>query len=136
MVATTAFEAFKKGDFDIYSVITPKRWVTETNTAPFQKNWIIKQKIYNYAPHGFNGLAFNMRKPLFRDVRIREAISHLLDRKYILEKLMFNQYQPLSSYGRPYTVLLKPMSRLPTIPPKPSNFLKKQVIPDWIMRVI
>jgi microcin C transport system substrate-binding protein len=100
MTATVAYEAFKKGDFDIYDEITPKRWVTETNSTPFQKNWIVKQKIYNYAPRGFYGLSFNMRKPLFQDIRIREAISHLLDRKYIIEKLMFNEYQPLSSYWR------------------------------------
>jgi microcin C transport system substrate-binding protein len=98
MDPNVAFEAFKKGDFDIYDEVSSKRWVTETNTTPFRKNWIVKQKIYNYTPQGFSGLAFNMRKPLFQDIRVREAISHLLDRKYLLEKITYNQYQPLTSY--------------------------------------
>ncbi len=98
MDQSTAFEAFKKGDFDIYDEITAKRWVTETDSTPFQKNWIIKRKVFNYAPQGFQGLAFNMRKPLFQDIKVREAISHLLDRDYLLEKIMYSQYQPLISY--------------------------------------
>lgn len=125
MVATVAYEAFKKGDFDIYDEITPKRWVTETNSTPFQKNWIVKQKIYNYAPRGFYGLAFNMRKPLFQDIRIREAISHLLDRKYILEKLMFNEYQPLSSYWRSVYGTAKANEPIAYDPAKAKQLLKE-----------
>lgn len=93
-----AFEAFKKGEFDIFTHISGKRWVTETDSERFQKNWIVKQKIYNYAPKGIYGLAFNMRKPLFKDIRVREAICLLMDRKAIIEKLEFDQYLPLSSY--------------------------------------
>ncbi len=93
-----AFEAFKKGEFDIFSNISGKRWVTETDSERFQTNWIVKQKIYNYAPKGIYGLAFNMRKPLFQDLRVRQAICLLMDRKTILEKLEYNQAQPLSSY--------------------------------------
>lgn len=93
-----AFEAFKKGEFDIYTSITGKRWVTETKSERFQKNWIVKQKIYNYAPKGIYGLALNIRKPVFKDVRVRRALFHLLDRKTILDKLEYNQYEPLASY--------------------------------------
>ncbi len=93
-----AFEAFKKGDFDIFVDITGKRWATETNSEQFQKNWIVKQKIYNYAPQGIYGLALNMRKSLFQDLRVRQAIFHLLDRKTMLEKFEYNQFESLSSY--------------------------------------
>lgn len=93
-----AFEAFKKGDYDIFDECTAKMWVTDTNSNPFRKNWIVKQKIFNYEPRSFAGMAFNMRRPLFQDIRVREAISHLFDRKYLLEKLMYGQYQPLTSY--------------------------------------
>jgi microcin C transport system substrate-binding protein len=94
----TAFEAFKKGDFDIYTGVSAKRWVTETNSEPFKKNWIVKQKIFNYAPQGFSGLVFNMRRPPFNDLRIRQAIFYLMDRKTLLQKIMYNEYKPLDSY--------------------------------------
>ncbi len=95
---SVAFEAFKKGEFDIFTDISGKRWATETDSERFQKNWIVKQKIYNYSPKGIYGLAFNMRKTLFQDLRVRQAIFLLMDRKTILEKLEYNQAQPLSSY--------------------------------------
>lgn len=98
MNANMAFEAFKKGEFDIYDEITAKRWVTETGSAPFKRNWIVKQKIYNYAPRGFQGLALNMRRPFLKDLRVRQALGLLLDRGVILDKIMFKQYQPLTSY--------------------------------------
>jgi len=98
MSPDTAFEAFKRGDFDIYTEITAKRWMEDTKTEHFQKNWIVKQKIYNYAPRGFQGLALNMRRPIFQDLRVRTALAHLLNREQILEKIMYNEYRPLSSY--------------------------------------
>jgi microcin C transport system substrate-binding protein len=94
----TAFEAFKKGDFDIYTGVSAKRWVTETNSEPFQKNWIVKQKVFNYAPQGFAGLAFNMRRPPFNDLRIRQAVFYLMDRETLLQKIMYNEYKPFDSY--------------------------------------
>ncbi|MCX7820637.1 MAG: extracellular solute-binding protein [Brevinematales bacterium] len=93
-----AFEGFKKGDFDIFTSITAKRWVTETNSIHFQKNWILRKKIYNYKPQGFSGIALNMRKPIFKDKRIRQALFMLLDREELIKKLMYNEYKPLNSY--------------------------------------
>jgi len=98
MDQNVAFEAFKKGEFDIYDEITPKRWVTETNIERFQKNWIVKQKIFNYSPQGFLGLAINMRRPLFKDIRVRQALCHLFDRKTLIAKMRYNESRPLLSY--------------------------------------
>ena len=98
MNPVVAFEAFKKGEFDLYTGITAKRWVEDTGSEHFAKNWLVTQKIHNYAPRGFQGLALNMRRPLFQDLRVRRALAHLLNRKLILEKILFGQYQPLTSY--------------------------------------
>src|SRR5690606_14964332 len=83
---------------DIYDEITAKRWVEDTNSEHFQKNWLVKQKIYNYAPRGFSGMALNMRRPPFDDLRVRRAIAHLLNRELILETIMYGEYTPLTSY--------------------------------------
>ncbi|MGC8764314.1 MAG: extracellular solute-binding protein [Brevinematia bacterium] len=93
-----AFEAFKKGDFDIFTAITAKRWVTETNSLHFKKNWILRKKIYNYNPQGFSGIALNMRRPIFKDKRIRLALFMLLNREELIKNLMYNEYKPLDTY--------------------------------------
>jgi microcin C transport system substrate-binding protein len=98
MDVNVAFEAFKKGEFDVYFDITSQRWVKESNSERFQKNWLVKQKIYNYKPRGSYGLALNMRHFPFSDARVRQALCYLLDRKTLIEKIMFNEYKPLTSY--------------------------------------
>ena len=93
-----AFEAFKKGNIDTFQVSTARLWVKETGGEKFNKNWIIKQKIYNSAPVGFQGFAMNMRRPPFDDVRVRKAMAHLVDRRKMNETLMYNQYFLHKSY--------------------------------------
>ena len=93
-----AFEAFKKGKLDFFAVHTSRLWVNETKGDRFTKNWIIKQKIYNYDPVGFQGFAMNTRKPPFDDLRVRKAMAHLIDRRKMNSTLMYNQYFLHSSF--------------------------------------
>ena len=93
-----AFEAFKKGQLDLYPIYTSRLWVNETKGERFSNDWIVKQKIYNQNPIGFQGFAMNMRKPPFDDIRVRLAMAHLLDRPKMNSTLMYNQYFLHRSY--------------------------------------
>jgi len=95
---TNAYEAFKKGGIDIYPVYTSRIWIDETNGDAFLKNQIIKQKIYNHKPVGFQGFAMNMRKPPFDDINVRQAMALLLDRQKMNQTLMYSQYFLHRSY--------------------------------------
>ena len=95
---TKALEVLKKGDFDAYPVYTALIWAQQTDFPQVQKNWVVKQDIHNQGPIGFQGLALNMRRPVFQDVRVRQALALLLNRELMNEKLMFNQYFLLNSY--------------------------------------
>lgn len=88
----TAFEAFKKGELDLYPVYTARLWINETSGDKFARNWIVKQRITNYEPIGFQGLAMNLRRPPFNDARVRQAITHLVNRERMNSTLMYNQY--------------------------------------------
>ena len=93
-----AYEAFKKGQMDIYPIYTSRLWVNETGGAKFARNWIIKQKISNHSPLGFQGFAMNIRRPPFDDLRVRLALAHLLDRERMNRTLMYSQYFMQKSY--------------------------------------
>lgn len=87
-----AFEAFKKGLVDVNAVYTARLWAHETIGERFDKNWIVKRKIYNHEPIGFQGFALNMRRPPFDDLRVRQAFAHLVDRETMNRTLMFSAY--------------------------------------------
>jgi microcin C transport system substrate-binding protein len=93
-----AFEAFKKGEIDYYPVYAAHRWATQTSGEKFDKNWIVKQAIYNYNPIGFQGFAINMRRAPFDDVRIRQALAFLLNREKMNRTLMYDAYFLQRSY--------------------------------------
>jgi microcin C transport system substrate-binding protein len=91
-------EAFKKGDYDVYPVYTAMIWATKTDFDQVKKNWVVRQRVFNKEPIGYQGMAINLRRPKFQDVRVRKALSHLINRDLMNEKLMYNQYFLLNSY--------------------------------------
>ena len=88
-----AFEAFLKGEIDVFHVYTASQWhKIEERVSAVRQNWIVKQSIYNYSPVGFQGFAMNMRRPPFDDVRVRKALAHLVDRETMNTTMMYSQY--------------------------------------------
>jgi microcin C transport system substrate-binding protein len=100
-----AFEQFKKGDLDFYYVNISREWVEEMNFDRVQRGLIQKRKIFTDAPSNIQGIAFNFRRPPYDDVRVRKALTLLLNRNLLIERLFFNEYVPLNTYfpGGVYT---------------------------------
>jgi len=101
---TVLFENFKKGNTDIAPYIGPhtiNKWVEDFSPKKMdavKKNYIIRQKIHCGKPEGHGGFAFNLREEPFNDIRVRKAISLLLNRKKILNKLFYDEYKHMDSY--------------------------------------
>ncbi len=93
-----AFDALKKGNVDFFAVYTAHQWVNQTGGDRFERNWIVKQKVRNYNPIGFQGFAMNLRRPPFDDLRVRKALALLLDRARMNATLMYDQYFLHRSY--------------------------------------
>jgi microcin C transport system substrate-binding protein len=93
-----AFEMFKKGELDYYAYLSARQWVQETNFENVQRGLVQKRKIFNNAPQGIEGFAFNTRQPPLDDIRVRKALTLLVNRQKMIEKLAFNQYTPQNSY--------------------------------------
>lgn len=92
------WQKFKAGELDWYWVTKAQRWVEELPKEPaVRKGWVQARRIFNQAPNGIVGFALNMRKPPFDDKRVRLAFAHLFNRKRLIEKLMFDQYQEVHS---------------------------------------
>ena len=93
------FEMFKKGELDHFRVQRAQRWVEDIPQEELvQKGWVKRRKVYNQAPQGFSGFAFNMREKPFDDKRVRLAFSYLFNRERLMKKLFFNEYDYIDSY--------------------------------------
>ena len=126
-----AFEMTKKGDLDYYVVGRAKQWAEEMNFENIQRGLIQKRKVFNEQPWGTSGFAFNTRRPPFDDIRVRKALTFLMNRPLMIEKLAYNQYVPLNSYF-PGTVYENPNN--PKNPYDPDLALKLLSEAGWESR--
>jgi microcin C transport system substrate-binding protein len=94
-------EKFKKGEIDWMSVNVAREWHQEFIAAkmlPIANGWMQRRKIYTHRPIGTSGIAFNMRKAPFDDIRVRKAFAYLYNREKLMDKLFFNEYEFLDSF--------------------------------------
>ncbi|MCK9798009.1 extracellular solute-binding protein [Pseudomonas sp. MAFF 302030] len=95
---TVALEALKAGQFDFWLEMSAKNWATAYNTPAVAQGRLIKEQIVNGNPTGMQGFVFNTRRPVFQDVRVREALSLLLDFEWSNKQLFNGAYTRTRSY--------------------------------------
>lgn len=94
---TLMYEKFKKGETDVYQFNRAQWWAEKSDFDEVKRGVVQKRRIFNQNPAGLSGLAFNMRKPPFDDIRIRKAFQMLYDINKFNEKLFYNAYKPTKS---------------------------------------
>lgn len=92
------FEAFKKGLYDLRVETDVTRWQTGYDTPAFKAGRYVKESFRNGTPVGMNGLAFNTRRPVFADIRVREALASLFDFEWVNKNFFFGQQRRTASY--------------------------------------
>jgi microcin C transport system substrate-binding protein len=93
-----AFEMFKRGDLDFHLVIVPRQWVQEMNFDRIQRGLAQKRKVFNDYPKSTAGIAINTRREPWNDIRVRRAMTHLLNRDLLISKIFFNEVVPKNSH--------------------------------------
>ena len=104
------FEAFKTGLYDVRSETDPTRWQTGYDFPAARDGRVIKEAIPNGLPKFASDYVFNTRRPIFADIRVRQAVALLFDFQWINRNFFFNLYKrsasffddsELSAYHRP-----------------------------------
>jgi len=96
--STIALEAFKAGEFDFFFENYSKRWARSHNGPQYDSGHIIKKELTHKNNAGMQGFAFNTRRKIFNDVRVRRALSLAYDFEWANDKLFYNQYVRADSY--------------------------------------
>jgi peptide/nickel transport system substrate-binding protein len=126
--ANGEFEAFRRGLYDFRVEPEPLRWHDGYDFAAVRDGEVIRETADIKMPQPSQFLVFNTRRPLFSDVRVRQALTLLFDFEWINRNYFFGLYgrsagyfagSELSAYGRPADArerdLLKPFAN--QIPP-------------------
>ncbi|MBM7062044.1 ABC transporter substrate-binding protein [Pseudomonas sp. UL073] len=95
---SVALEAFKGGQFDLNLEYSAKDWATGYQSAALTDGRMMKEAVPNHNPVGMQAFAFNIRRPVFQDRRVREAISLLFDFEWSNKQLFFGSYKRTTSY--------------------------------------
>jgi len=103
------FEAFKRGLYDFRVETEPLRWHDGYDFAAARNGEVIRDTIKTGLPQPSEFLVFNTRRPMFSDVRVRQALTLLFDFEWINRNYFFGLYgrsasyfagSELSAYGR------------------------------------
>lgn len=92
------FEDFKAGGHDVRLENIAKNWVQGYDVPAVKEGEIIKKEFKFKSPAAFQGLIMNMRRDLFTDLRVRQALSVLLDFEFMNKTFFYHQYERLNSY--------------------------------------
>ncbi|HWD58380.1 MAG TPA: extracellular solute-binding protein [Stellaceae bacterium] len=96
--ATVALEAFKAGDYDIRRENSSKAWATGYDGPALRDGLITKAVIPNNNPVPMQGFGFNLRKPLFQDPLVRQALGYAFDFEWSNANLFYGAYTRTRSY--------------------------------------
>ena len=96
--STVALEAFKAGEYDFRQENAARVWATGYDSPALKAGLYKKIEIKNEVPTGMQGFAFNTRKEIFQDRRVRAAIAYAFDFEWSNKNLFFGQYTRTKSY--------------------------------------
>ncbi|MFC2968472.1 extracellular solute-binding protein [Acidimangrovimonas pyrenivorans] len=96
--SNAAFEGFKAGSYTFRGENSSKLWATSYNFPAVQKGWVKVAELPNGNIASGQGFIFNLRRPKFQDIRVREAIGLAFNFEWSNETLFYGQYARINSF--------------------------------------
>ncbi len=95
---TARLEAFKAGEYDAMVEYRAKNWAKSYVGVKFRSGELVKSEFPHRNGAGMQGFVMNLRKPIFRDLRVRRALALALDFEWLNRQLFYGAYRRLDSY--------------------------------------
>jgi len=96
--ANGQFEAFKRGLYDFRVESEPLRWHDGYDFPAVRNGEVIRDTIKTGMPQPSEFLVFNTRRPVFSDIRVRQALTLLFDFEWINRNYFFGLYGRSASF--------------------------------------
>jgi len=101
--SSTQFLELQSGGLDFMG-LTPIQYSTQTDTPAFRRGF----NKYRYLAFGYSYLGYNLRKPLFQDVRVRQAIAHAIDKQELIDGVLLGLGRAATGPYKPDTWVYNP----------------------------
>jgi peptide/nickel transport system substrate-binding protein len=92
------FEAFVAGLVDFRTETNPIRWTTGYDFPALRDHRVMRAALPAGGPKGMEGFVFNMRRPFFADIRVREALGLMFDFEWVNANLYGGLYSRTKSF--------------------------------------
>ena len=96
--STVALEAFKAGQYDFRVESGAKNWATGYDTPALRDGRMKKVELPNDNPTGMQAFVYNIRRDVFKDRRVREALNYAFDFEWTNKTIFYGQYTRTKSY--------------------------------------
>ncbi len=93
-----AHEAFLSHDYDVKLETTAKIWKESYIVADDKKAHLIKEEVENARPAGMQAFIYNIRRPLFKDKLVRQALAYGFDFEWSNKQFAYGDYVRTDSY--------------------------------------
>ncbi|WP_139793147.1 extracellular solute-binding protein [Ensifer aridi] len=94
----TLFEAFKKGEIDVYPEGSATKWARAYDFPAVRSGDVIKETFKPRTPSGMLGFVFNTRKPMFDNIKLRQGLALVFDFEWVNKNLFDSAYTRTQSY--------------------------------------
>ena len=95
---TVAFEAFKAGEVDYREEYTSRNWAVAYDIPAVKSGAIQRATLKHESTLPMQCLGLNLRRDLFKDRRVREALVHLVDFEWFNKTLSYGLLTRINSY--------------------------------------
>ena len=105
-----AFEGFKAGEYTFRQENNSKAWATAYDFPALEEGHVVRMELDNFNVPSSTGFVFNLDRPQFQDIRVREALQLAFNFEWTNETLQyglfnhrasFTQDTPLMAQGTP-----------------------------------
>ena len=115
----TMFMELKAGGID-WMGLTPLQYARQTNSREFLSRF----RKYKYLAFSYTYLGYNLKHPLFKDRRVRQALSYAIDKREIVDGVLFGLGVPATGPYKPDTWFYNPhVKRYPYDPERARRLL-------------
>lgn len=95
---TARLEGFKAGEFDWLFENSARNWARGHVGSRYRSGELVRRSFPQSNVSGMQGFAMNTRRPLFQDVRVREALALAFDFDWLNRQVFYGQYTRTRSY--------------------------------------